>query len=68
MLCDLDGSRLTPSLTAELGQKAARPLDGGLSITKARTLLKTPLRGAEDGLRAMRTALAAGPRGAGPSA
>jgi dTDP-4-dehydrorhamnose reductase len=64
---DLDGSRLTPALTAELGQKAARPLDGGLSITKARTLLKTPLRGAEDGLRAMRTALAAGPRGARPS-
>ena len=65
---DLDGSRLTPSLTAELGQKAARPLDGGLSITKARTLLKTPLRGAEDGLRAMRTALAAGHRGARPPA
>jgi len=55
---DLDGSRLTPSLTADLGQKAARPLDGGLSITKARTRLRTPLRGAEDGLRAMRAALA----------
>ncbi|HEX7785840.1 MAG TPA: SDR family oxidoreductase [Methylomirabilota bacterium] len=59
---DLDGSRLTPSLTSELKQKAARPLDGGLSITKARTLLKTPLRGAEDGLRAMRTALSGGAR------
>ena len=59
---DLDSSRLTPSLTSELKQKAARPLDGGLSITKARTLLKTPLRGAEDGLRAMRTALSGGAR------
>jgi dTDP-4-dehydrorhamnose reductase len=56
---DLDGLRLTPSLTSELEQKAARPLDGGLSITKARTHLRTPLRGAEDGLRAMRAALAA---------
>ena len=56
---NLDGSHLTPSLTSELKQKAARPLDGGLSISKARTRLRTPLRGAEDGLRAMRTALAA---------
>jgi dTDP-4-dehydrorhamnose reductase len=61
---DLDGSRLTPALTAELKQKAARPLDGGLRITKARTRLKTPLRGAEDGLRAMRAVLAARAPGA----
>jgi len=47
--------------TAELGQKAGRPLDGGLDVGKARRLLKTPLRGAEEGLRAMRTALDAGP-------
>jgi dTDP-4-dehydrorhamnose reductase len=58
---DLDGSRLTPATTAELGQKAGRPLDGGLDVGKARRLLKTPLRGAEEGLRAMRTALDAGP-------
>jgi dTDP-4-dehydrorhamnose reductase len=57
---DLDGSSLTPATTAELKQKAARPLDGGLRITKARAQLATRLRGAEDGLRAMRTALAAG--------
>ena len=61
---DLDGSRLTPAFTSELKQKAARPLDGGLSITKARARLRTPLHGAEDGLRAMRVALAAGAAGA----
>ena len=54
---ELDGSRLTPATTAELGQKAARPLDGGLDVGKARRLLKTPLRGAEAGLRAMKAAL-----------
>jgi dTDP-4-dehydrorhamnose reductase len=58
---DLDGSRLTPATTAQLGQKAARPLDGGLVIAKARAHLRTPLRGAEAGLRAMRRALAAEP-------
>jgi dTDP-4-dehydrorhamnose reductase len=57
----LDGSRLIPATTAELNQKAARPLDGGLDVGKARRLLKTPLRGAEEGLRAMRAALASGP-------
>jgi len=61
---DLDGSRLTPATTAELGQKAGRPLDGGLRITKAQAQLRTPLRGAEAGLRAMREALAAGTPGA----
>jgi dTDP-4-dehydrorhamnose reductase len=60
---DLDGSSLTPATTAELKQKAARPLDGGLRIAKARAQLATRLRGAEDGLRAMRTALAAGAPG-----
>ena len=57
---ELDGSRLTPATTAELRQKAARPLDGGLDVGRARRLLKTPLRGAEEGLRAMKTALAGG--------
>jgi dTDP-4-dehydrorhamnose reductase len=60
---DLDGSSLTPATTAELKQKAARPLDGGLRVAKARAQLATRLRGAEDGLRAMRTALAAGAPG-----
>lgn len=60
---DLDLSRLTPTTTAELRQKAARPLDGGLSTAKARATLRTPLRGAEAGLQAMRAALAAGAPG-----
>jgi dTDP-4-dehydrorhamnose reductase len=58
---DLDGSRLTPATTAQLNQKAARPLDGGLDVGKARLRLKTPLRGVEEGLRAMKAVLAAGP-------
>src|SRR5262249_3717285 len=53
----LDPSRLTPVATATLGQKASRPLKGGLSITKARGVLATPLRMPEAGLRAMREAL-----------
>jgi len=55
----LDPSRLTPVATAALGQKAARPLKGGLTITKARAALATPLRTPEEGLRAMRVALEA---------
>jgi len=56
---ELDGSRLTPVTTAELGQKAARPLKAGLVIAKAKSVLKTPLRSPEAGLRAMRQALEA---------
>jgi hypothetical protein len=48
----LDGSHLTPTKTAELAQKAARPLDGGLRVGKAQAALGTPLRGAAEGLRA----------------
>src|SRR5262245_16556602 len=59
----LDPSRLTPVATATLGQKALRPLKGGLSIAKAREVLATPLRTPEAGLRAMRAAVAG--RGAG---
>ncbi|MGH7385770.1 MAG: SDR family oxidoreductase [Candidatus Rokuibacteriota bacterium] len=54
---ELDASCLTPVTTAELGQRAARPLAGGLLITKAQGELRTPLRGVEAGLRAMRAAL-----------
>lgn len=54
---DLDAACLTPTTTAELGQKAARPLNGGLRIGKAQAQLRTPLRGVEAGLRAMRAAL-----------
>ena len=53
----LDPSRLTPVATAMLGQKAARPLKGGLTIAKAQGVLATPLRSPEAGLRAMRAAL-----------
>lgn len=49
----LDGSKLTPVKTAELKQKAARPLDGGLDVRKAQAVLRTPLRGAAEGLAAM---------------
>jgi dTDP-4-dehydrorhamnose reductase len=56
----LDASRLTPVATADLGQKAARPLKAGLLIDKARALLRTPLRSPEAGLRAMRQAIERG--------
>jgi dTDP-4-dehydrorhamnose reductase len=55
----LDGSQLTPVKTAELGQPAARPLDGGLNVAKAQARVRTRLRGVTEGLRAMRDALAA---------
>jgi dTDP-4-dehydrorhamnose reductase len=54
---ELDPSRLTPVTTAELGQKAARPLKAGLVIAKAKSVLATPLRSPEAGLRAMRQAI-----------
>jgi dTDP-4-dehydrorhamnose reductase len=62
---DLDASLLAPVRTAALGQKAPRPLKGGLRIAKAQAALTTPLRPAEAGLRAMRAALEAraAPRG-----
>ena len=58
--CDvfgLDPSRLTPVTTAQLGQKAARPLKAGLAIGKAKGVLTTPLKSPEAGLRAMREVL-----------
>jgi len=61
---DLETSCLTPATTAELGQKAARPLNGGLRIDRAQAELHTPLRGVEAGLRAMRAALEAAAPGA----
>ena len=54
---ELDPGRLTSVPTAALGQKAPRPLRGGLRIAKARAALRTPLRSPEAGLRAMRAAL-----------
>ena len=62
----LDASRLTAVTTAALGQKAPRPLQGGLRIAKARAALQTPLRSPEAGLLAMRAALDGQPRAADP--
>jgi dTDP-4-dehydrorhamnose reductase len=53
----IDDAWLQPVRTAELRQKAARPLDGGLRIDKARAALKTVLRGPREGLAAMRAAI-----------
>jgi dTDP-4-dehydrorhamnose reductase len=49
-------TRLEPVVTAALAQRAARPLRAGLRIDRARRLITTPLRGAREGLRAMRAA------------
>src|SRR5262245_28033449 len=53
----LDQSALLPVSTAELGQRAARPLLAGLRIDRALATLATPLRGPEEGLLAMRKAI-----------
>jgi dTDP-4-dehydrorhamnose reductase len=53
----LDPGRVTPVTTAALGQRAARPLNAGLKIERARGLLGTLLRGPKQGLGAMREAL-----------
>jgi dTDP-4-dehydrorhamnose reductase len=57
----LDASRLAAVTTAALAQQAARPLDGGLKITKAQAQLKTSLRSPAEGLHAMREFLERGP-------
>lgn len=59
---DLDPSMIDAKTTAELKQKAARPLRGGLKTDKLRAA-GISLRGTEDALRAMKAELAAG-RGA----
>jgi dTDP-4-dehydrorhamnose reductase len=58
--CDvfhLDADLLDPVPTAALGQRAPRPLRAGLTIDRARAMLRTPLRGPGEGLRAMRATL-----------
>ncbi len=50
----LDASRIIPKTTAELGQKAPRPLKSWLGIDKARRELRTRLWSAEEALRDMR--------------
>jgi len=56
----LDASRLTAVTTAALGQKAPRPLAGGLKVAKAQAQLRTRLRPPAEGLAAMREALTRG--------
>jgi dTDP-4-dehydrorhamnose reductase len=63
----LDETLLEPVTTEALRQRAPRPLRGGLRIDRARTLLSTPLRGPEEGLRAMRAALEGGSAAPRPS-
>ena len=55
---DLDGTRLEPVSTASLGQRAPRPLRGGLNVDRARRTLTTPLRSAREGLETMRATIA----------
>jgi dTDP-4-dehydrorhamnose reductase len=54
---ELNDSCFVPVPTVALGQKAPRPLKGGLLIDKARGALSTTLRSPEAGLWAMRAAL-----------
>ncbi len=51
---ELDKSLIVPVSTAELGQKAPRPLNGGLKINKVQAQIKTPLAGVYEGLREMK--------------
>jgi dTDP-4-dehydrorhamnose reductase len=56
----LDPALVAPVTTAALGQRAARPLNAGLKIERARSLLGTPFRGPKEGLAAMRAVLEGG--------
>ena len=47
---DVDPGFLRPHTTAELGQRAARPLRGGLDAAKARAVLSTALLAPRQGL------------------
>lgn len=55
----LDPGFLIPVTTAQLEQRAARPLHAGLRIDRALTRIQTPLRDPVAGLAAMRAALEA---------
>jgi dTDP-4-dehydrorhamnose reductase len=55
----LDATFLHPRPTAEFGQRAPRPLRGGLDTAKARRILTTPLAGPQQGLALMREQLRA---------
>jgi len=58
----LDGGGLTPVPTAQLGQRAPRPLRGGLRVERVLRSLTTPLRAAREGLETMRDAIAPLPK------
>ena len=49
----LDPARVAAVTTAELGQRAARPLRAGMRVDRAQRLLSFPLRGYRAGLQAM---------------
>lgn len=53
----LDPARVIPVATAALGQRARRPLAGGLRVDRVQRLLATQLRDPRAGLEAMRRAL-----------
>jgi dTDP-4-dehydrorhamnose reductase len=55
----LDPGFLRPRTTAELGQRARRPLRGGLDTTKVRAVLVTPLLAPRQGLELMKERLRA---------
>ena len=60
LACDvfgLDPALLEPVTTASLRQRAARPLQAGLRVDRARAALDAPLRPPAEGLRAMRASL-----------
>ena len=63
----LDRSLLHPVKTSDLAAKAGRPLDGGLVVEKAQAVLRTRLRPAVEGLRAMRAAMEAASEMAPPA-
>ena len=53
----LDAALLDAATTADLGQRARRPLRAGLLIDRVRGVITTPLRSPAEGLRAMRAAI-----------
>ena len=55
---DLDAGLIAPVSTASLGQRATRPLRGGLRVERAQRTLATRLRPARGGLEAMRDVIA----------
>ena len=60
LACDvfaLDGALLEPVATAELNQRAARPLRAGLRIDRIQSTLSYEPRSPDGGLRAMRRAI-----------